>query len=43
MARTQPLYLNPTAWEAMLLQGLLTLDLMYDGFTMHTRLLLQQI
>jgi hypothetical protein len=27
----------------MLLQGVLTLDLMYDGFTMHTRFLLQQI
>jgi hypothetical protein len=42
-ARTLPLYLNLKAWEAMLLQGVPTLDLMYDGFTMHTRLLLQQI
>jgi hypothetical protein len=27
----------------MLLQDVLTPDLMYDGFTIHTRLLLQQI
>jgi hypothetical protein len=42
-ARTLPLYLNLKAWEAMLPQGVLTLGLMYDGFTVHTRLLLQQI
>jgi hypothetical protein len=43
MAKTLPLYLNLKVWEAMLLQGVLTLDLMYHGFTVHTRFLLQQI
>jgi hypothetical protein len=41
-ARTLPLYSNLKAWEAMLLQGVLTLVHMYDAFTVHTRLLLQQ-